>query len=80
MLQFPEGGDTLMIVFVDILEKLRENGWSGYRLQKEGLISNGTIIRLRKKMSISTDTLDTICRLCQCQPGELLTWEPDPEE
>jgi putative transcriptional regulator len=69
-----------VIVFVDILELLRKNGWSGYRLQKAGLISNGTIVRLRHRQSISTETLDTICRLCNCQPGDLMRWEPDPEE
>ncbi len=69
-----------MIRFEDPLKKLSDSGWSTYRLQKERQISNGTISRLRAGQSISTDTLDTICRLCHCQPGDILSYEPDPEE
>lgn len=69
-----------MIRFEDPLKKLSDSGWSTYRLQKERQISNGTISRLRAGQSISTDTLDTICRLCQCQPGDILSYVPDPEE
>ena len=69
-----------MIVYNDIFGKLAAAGWSAYRLQKERRISNGTIIQIRQGKPISTATLDTICRLCSCQPGDLLTWEPDPEE
>jgi DNA-binding Xre family transcriptional regulator len=46
------------------------------------MISNGTIIQIRAGKPITTSTIDVICRLCHCQPGELLTWVPDepPEE
>jgi len=66
-----------MIVFEDVLKLLSENGWSTYRLQKEHMISNGTIVRLRKKQSVSTDTLNTICRLCQCQPCDIIHYADD---
>lgn len=69
-----------MIVFKDVLRKLSDCGWSSYRLRKEGQISNGTISRLRAHQSISTDTLDVICRLCDCQPGDLIEYQPDPVE
>lgn len=66
-----------MIVFHDLLGRLSAAGWSTYRLQKENRLSNGVIIRLRAGKSITTATLDTICRLLNCQPGELISWEPD---
>ena len=69
-----------MIVFQDLLKRLSDAGYSTYRLRKEGLISNGTIDRLRAKQSISTTTIDTICRLCDCQPGDLMRYAPDEEE
>lgn len=64
-----------MIIFHDVLKRLSENGWSAYRLNKERQISNGTIIRLRHGQSVSTDTIDKICELCHCQPGDLITYE-----
>lgn len=69
-----------MIVFNDVLKRLSENGWSTYRLRKEKQISNGTIDRLRAKQSVSTDTIDTICRLCQCQPGDIISYVDELEE
>ena len=69
-----------MIVFINVLKLLSQNGWSTYRLQKERQISNGTIARLRTGQSVSTETLDVICRLCNCQPGDLIHYEPDKNE
>lgn len=67
-----------MIVYHDILARLASCGWPTTRLQRERMISNGTIIQIRAGKPITTATLDTICRLCRCQPGDLLSWVPDP--
>lgn len=71
-----------MIVYQDILGKLTDAGYTTYKLQKEKIIPNSTMTRLRQNLPISTETLDIICTLCECQPGELLAWVPDkrPEE
>ena len=63
-----------MIIFKDILKKLSAAGWSTYRLQKEKQISNGVITRLRAGDSISTNTVDTICRLLHCQPNDIMEY------
>lgn len=63
-----------MIVYNDILRKLAEKGYSSYRLYKEKILPNSCIGRLRTGKPITTDTLDTICELLDCQPGELLTY------
>ena len=63
-----------MIIFKDILKKLSAAGWSTYRHQKEKQISNGVISRLRAGDSISTNTVDTICRLLQCQPNDIMEY------
>ena len=69
-----------MIRFADIMKLLADQGYSSYRLRKEKLLSEGTLTRLRNGEDITTATLDTICRLTGLQPGDLLTWIPDPEE
>lgn len=66
-----------MIVYHNILRRLSEKGWTTKRLQTERLISNGTIIQIRAGRAITTTTIDTICRLCSCQPGDLMSWVPD---
>ena len=69
-----------MIVYESIFERLLQNGWTAYRLQKERQLGNGTISRLKMGESVSTDTIDTLCRLCHCQPGDLLRYEPNEKE
>ena len=69
-----------MIQYHDILGRLAANGWPTTRLQRERQISNGTIIQIRAGKPITTSTIDTICRLCSCQPGDLISYVPDPEK
>ena len=69
-----------MIVYKDVLQRLTDNGWSTYRLQKEHQIGNGTISRIKAGLSVSTDTIDTICKLCHCQPGDILQHVSEDKE
>lgn len=69
-----------MIVYHDILGLLARHGWTTVRLQREHKISNGTIIQIRAGKPITTTTIDTICSLCQCQPGDILSHVPDDGE
>ena len=66
-----------MIVFVDLLKLLSDHGWSTYRLQKEKQIPNGTIIQIRNGKPVTTKTIDKICELCNCQPGDLMRGVPN---
>ena len=65
-----------MIIYVEILQKLAARGWSSYRLRNEGILAEGTLTRIRKGQSITTETIDKICELLECQPGDILKWEP----
>ena len=71
-----------MIIYKNILEKLASSGWTAYQIQRSRILSTSTMDRLRHNSPISTLTLDTICKMCSCQPGDLLEWVPDenPEE
>ncbi|MDE7042702.1 MAG: helix-turn-helix transcriptional regulator [Oscillospiraceae bacterium] len=65
----------------DVLQALKEVGYSTYRLQKEKLLSAGTVQKIREDdTSIQIETLNIICGMLQCQPGDILEWVPDEEE
>lgn len=68
-----------MIEFSNILQMLSDNGWSTYRLQKEKRLSNGVIISIRAKKPLTTVTIDKLCELCNCQPGDLMHYVPDEQ-
>lgn len=69
-----------MIAYNDILQRLSAAGWSTYRVAKEHLISPCTLDRIRNGQPINTTTIDMLCRLCSCQPGDLLRYIPDERE
>ena len=66
-----------MIVFRDILKLLADHGWSQNRLIREKVFGMSTIQRLRKHANINTSTIDTVCELCDCQPGDIMHYEPN---
>lgn len=66
-----------MIIYKDILLKLKVAGYSTTRLRRENLLTESTLTRIRNNSPISVETLDVICRLTQLQPGDLLEYYED---
>lgn len=59
---------------IDILAALNDAGYSSYRLRKEKLMGERTIQQLRTNSLVSWANIDIICRLLNCQPGDLLEY------
>ena len=57
---------------VDVLAELKKNGYSSTRIREEKLIGQSYLQQLRKGELVSWKTLDTICSLLECQPGDLI--------
>lgn len=68
-----------MIVFEDIMGMLSKRGWSSYRLRHEKILSESIMSRLRSEESITTNTIDKLCELLDCQPGDLIHYVPDEQ-
>lgn len=72
-----------MIVYKNMLSKLKAAGYTTYKLRKEKLLSEETISTIRNNGTITSKTIDTVCRLANCQPGDIMEYIPDentPEE
>lgn len=41
---------------------------------------NVSVLKNGRAKAIRFSTLDAICRVLGCQPGDILVWTPDPEE
>lgn len=61
----------------DILEKLKEKGFTSYRLRKDKLISQGALQKIREGKLVSWHELDQICTMLGCQPGDLIRHEAE---
>ena len=65
---------------INVLQALRDAGYSSYRLQKEKLLADSTLQKLRSgQTSITVENLNVICGLLGCQPGDILEWAPEEE-
>ena len=70
----------LAIVYkADILELLKDKGFTSYRMRKEKLISQGALQKIREGKLISWHELDQICTMLGCQPGDLIRHEAEGE-
>ena len=59
---------------LDVMQKLTENGYNPRKLRNLGILGERTMTSLRRGEMISLKSIDTICCLLRCQPGDLLEW------
>ena len=64
---------------LDVVSALKENGITSYKIRSEKLLSESTLQKLRKGEGVSWDNLETLCRLLECQPSDLIEYVPDAE-
>ena len=65
---------------IDILGALKEAGFTSYKIRKDKIIGEAQMQKIRTGEIASKETLNTICRLLDCQPGDILEYVPDPSE
>lgn len=66
-----------MIVYDPLWKTLKKKGLSTYTLRVKFQISGSTVQRLRKNMSVSTNTLDDLCNLLDCPLSDIAEHIPD---
>ena len=62
---------------VDIMAELKKKGYSSTRIREEKLIGQSYLQQIRHSEMVSWKTLDTICALLECQPGDLVEFVPE---
>jgi DNA-binding Xre family transcriptional regulator len=56
---------------------MQRRGATTYTLQVKGQISSSTIRRLKTGQSVSTNTIDALCKILDCGPTDIMTYIPD---
>ena len=58
----------------------KEKGYSSYRLRQEKLISQAVLQKLRSgKGIIDSRTVEKLCNLLNCQPGDIMEYVADED-
>lgn len=60
---------------IDVLQALRDHGWTQNRIRNEKLIGQAMLSKLRHGELVSWATIEIICRLLNCQPGDIIEYE-----
>lgn len=59
---------------IEILPALKAKGYNTNKLRQDKLLSESTIQKLRTDVGVSWGNLETICKLLECQPGDILKY------
>ena len=59
---------------IDILSALKNKGYSTTRIREEKLIGQSYLQQLRHGELVSWKTIDTLCRLLECNVGDIVEY------
>ena len=65
---------------IDVLQALKNAGFTTYRLRKDKILGEATIQKLRNFELVSWDNVNTICKQLNCQPGDMMEYVPGNKE
>ncbi len=68
-----------MISYDPLWQTMKERRATTYTLQVKGQISSSTIRRLKAGDSVSTNTLDALCKILQCDLADIVRYIPEEE-
>lgn len=62
---------------MDVLAELKKKGFTSYRIRQDKILSESTVQKLRSGKGLAWDSIETLCRLLECQPGDLLEYREE---
>ena len=68
-----------LVYKVNVLASLKDAGYSSNRLRSMKILSNSPIHQMRNGTMVSWENLNTICKILNCQPGDLIEYIPEPQ-
>lgn len=69
-----------MIIYDKLWITMKNKGVSQYALIKKHKISPAQITRLKRNESVSTHTIDTFCRILDCEVYDIMEYKKDEQE
>lgn len=68
-----------MISYAPLWTTMEKKKATTYTLQVKGEISSSTIRRLKANQSVSTNTLEALCKILDCTLQEIIDYTPDEQ-
>ena len=70
----------MIVVNLDVMMAKRKIGLGELADKVDITMANLSVLKNNKARAVRFSTLDALCRVLDCQPGDILAWEPDKEE
>lgn len=61
----------------DVITALKEAGYNTSRIRKDKIMGEAMLQKIRSGQMVSWATLETICDLLDCQPGDIIEFVRD---
>lgn len=68
-----------MISYAPLWKTMEKKSASTYTLQVKGGVSSSTVRRMKANQSVSTNTLDALCKILKCKLTDIAEYIPDEE-
>lgn len=65
---------------MNIVTALKEAGYNSTIIRQEKIMGQRELQKLRHNELVSWATIETICKLLNCQPGDIIEYIPDNKE
>lgn len=76
-----KGGAKMAIKYDKLFDLLKSKGFTTYKIRKEKILGQGTMTALKNGTGgLDARTIDKLCNILDCQPGELMEYIPDEKE
>lgn len=62
---------------IDIIQALKNKGYSTYKIRKEKIFNESQLQQMRENKILAQDALNKVCTLLDCQPGDIVEYIPD---
>ncbi len=66
-----------IIINLDVMMAKRKKGLTELSKEVDITMANLSVLKNNKAKAIRLQTLDAICKALDCQPGDILAYEPD---
>lgn len=64
----------------NIIAALKEKGYTSNKIRNEKIMSESTMQKFRTGEMVSTDNITRLCKLLDCQPGDILEYVSDEKD
>ncbi len=72
-----KGAKTMLKYKIDILAELKKQGITTYKIRQRKIFGESVVQQMRDGELVSYSCINTLCKLLQCQVGDILEYVPD---